>query len=100
MKNKALLIVWVILLIGIFTLLSIIGFKHKDDVASYKEYEEKLVEAARAYTTHNSSYPKKGHKIDIKIDDLLKDGFINKKDVVKGCKGSVTVEYKNVIMNI
>ena len=97
MKNKVLLIIWFILLIGIFTLLSIIGFKHKDDVASYREYEDVLVNAAREYTIHNKTYPKKGSRLSIKIDDLIKDGFVNKKDIVKGCTGNIIVKYDKVI---
>ena len=97
MKNKVLYIIWVILLVGIFTLLSIIGFKHKKNIETYKEYESKLVDAAKAYSNNHKLYPNLGTKITIKIDDLIKEGFINKKDVVKGCSGYVTVKYDKFI---
>lgn len=97
MKNKALLIIWLILLIGIFTLLSIIGFKHKDNIKNYHEYEEKLVAAAKEYTNHNKKYPKKGTSIKITTTKLIKEGYIKKKDVVKGCSGYISVEYSEFI---
>lgn len=97
MKNKVLLIIWVIILIGIFTLLSLIGFKHKKDVSNYHKYEDKLVDAAKSYVNHYKTYPKKGSKLNIKIDDLIKDGFIKKKDVISSCSGIVIVKYDNFI---
>lgn len=97
MKNKVLLIIWFILLIGIFTLLSIIGFKHKDNVESYHKYEDKLIEATRRYANVNNMYPKKGSKIEIKINDLIRNGFIDKKDIEKTCKGSVIIKYDKFI---
>lgn len=97
MKNKFLLILWVILLIGIFTLLSLLGFSHKNKVSTYHKYEDKLIEAARAYTKNHNTYPKKGTRLEIKVDDLIKEGFVNKKDAVRGCSGSVIVKYDRFI---
>lgn len=97
MKNKVLLIIWVILLIGIFTLLTYIGFIHKKDVKKYKDYEEVLITASRSYTSSKNMYPKKGSKIIIKIEDLINEGFVDKKDIVDGCSGSIIVKYDSYI---
>lgn len=97
MKNKILLIIWFILLIIIFGLLSMLGFMHKKDVENYKKYEEKLVEATKIYARDKKSYPTKGSKLEVEIEDLIKEKYINKKDIVKGCKGSITIKYDNFI---
>ena len=97
MKNKVLLILWFILLIIIFGLLSVLGFMHKKDVESYKKYEDKLIEATKIYAHDNNSYPNKGSKIEIKVEDLIKGKYIKKKDIVKGCKGSIIIKYDNFI---
>jgi hypothetical protein len=97
MKNKVLLIIWVILLVGIFSLLSLLGFSHKRDVDNYHKYEDKLVEAARVYAKAHNTYPKKGTKLEIKIDDLISENYIKKKDIVKGCTGTVIVKYDKFI---
>ena len=97
MKNKVLLIIWFVLLLGIFTLLSILGFKHKDNVESYHKYEDKLIEATKEYVNVNNMYPKKGSKVEIKIDDLIKSGFIDKKNIEKECSGTIIVSYDKFI---
>lgn len=97
MRNKALLIVWVILLIGIFVLLSMLGFIHKKEVDSYHEYEDKLVVAARKYVNANKIYPKKGSKIEVNISDIIDAGYIKKKDIEKSCKGTIIVKYDRFI---
>jgi hypothetical protein len=97
MKNKVLLIVWVILLIGIFTLLSILGFKHKHNIESYQKYEQKLIDATKKYANNHKAYPEKGSSIKVKDTDLISEGFINKKDIIKGCKGTVTIKYDKFI---
>lgn len=97
MKNKVLLIIWFILLIGIFSLLSVLGFKHKEDVKSYKEYEEKLIVAAKKYANYHKEYPSEGSTINIKIGDLIIEKFIDKKDVIKGCSGTIIIKYDSFI---
>ena len=97
MKNKVLLIAWFILLIGIFALLSVIGFKHKKNVDKYHDYEDKLIVASREYTNSHKSYPEKGTSIEIQITDLIKEGYIKKKEIVEGCSGSITVKYDKFI---
>lgn len=97
MKNKVLLIIWVILLVGIFALLSVLGFMHKKDVNNYQKYEDKLITAAKKYVNANKIYPKKGSKINIKIDDIIASGYIKKKDIEKSCKGSIVVKYDQFI---
>lgn len=97
MKNKVLLIIWFIMLIVIFGLLSVLGFIHKKDVDNYHKYEEKLIEAAKVYVNKNKMYPNKGSKIEIKVNDIISDGYIHKKDIVKGCNGTVTVKYDRFI---
>ena len=97
MKNKVLLIIWVVLLIGIFTLLSILGFKHKHNIENYQKYEQTLVEATKRYANNHKSYPDKGSSITVKDKDLIKEGFVAKKDIVKGCSGSVTIKYDKFI---
>lgn len=97
MKNKVLLIIWVILLIGIFALLTFMGFKHKKSIEKYKKYEEVLITASRSYTSSKKVYPKKGSKIIIKVEDLIDEGFVNKKDIVDGCDGTITVKYDSYI---
>lgn len=97
MKNKVLLIIWVILLIGIFTLLSILGFKHKNNVNNYKKYEDKLIIATKNYVNANKMYPKKGSKLYVKIGDLITGGYVSKKDIVDGCSGTIIVKYDEFI---
>ena len=97
MKNKVLLIIWVILLVGIFSLLSVLGFKHKNNVQNYKDYEVKLIDAAKSYTNYHKEYPTKGSSINIKVGDLIIGGFVDKKDVIKGCSGTIIVKYDSFI---
>lgn len=97
MKNKVLLIIWVIILVIIFTLLSILGFKHKKDIENYHKYEEKLIEATKIYLNQNNLYPKKGTKVKININEIIEAGLIKKKDIEKTCSGSIIVKYDNYI---
>lgn len=78
-------------------MLSIIGFKHKNNVKNYKEYEDKLIDATKAYLNVHRSYPNKGSSISINIKELISEEFIDKKDVVKGCSGTIIVKYDKFI---
>ena len=85
------------MLIAIFALLYVVGFKHKNNIDKYHIYEDKLIVAARSYVKSNNLYPKKGSKVSVKIGDLKNQGYIDKKDVVSGCTGTIIVKYDKFI---
>lgn len=97
MRNRVLFIIWFIVVVIIFGLLSALGFIYKGKVDSYNKYEEKLVCASKIYIKDNNLVPKEGKTVKVSIDDLIEAKLIKKKDTIKECKGYIEVERRKLI---
>lgn len=67
---KKLLPIWIIIVVGIFSCLTIFGFKYKK-VSKYIKLEESLKESGKRYMgEHVGEYPEKGKQITLDITKL------------------------------
>ncbi len=98
MKNfNRLFIVWCFVATIIFAGLCTIGFMYKRNLEEYHDFENVIINAAKAYVLDEGIVDFNSDYIDIKISTLLDKGYIKKKDVVKSCNGSVRIENKKLI---
>ena len=92
-----LFIIWVIFATLIFAGLCTLGFVFKKNVEKYKEFEDVLVESTKSYVLNEGKVDFDADYLDVSINDLVKSGYLNKKDVVKSCSGKVRVKNKKQI---
>lgn len=93
-----LFIVWVIFVFLIMGGLITLGYIYKNKLNNYHKYEDKIVFSAKKYVTDNNISLKKAEKKVINIDELIKNGYIKKKDIIKECNGNVTIYLeKNIV---
>lgn len=96
-KIKIAYIIWAILVIIIFGLLTMLGFMYKKKVEPYKELEFNLKEIAEKYVELEFLYPENGEEVIIKSEDLIKKDLMKeltyKKDT---CSGYVELTYNGV----
>jgi uncharacterized protein YpmB len=104
-KLKKYSIVWGIIVVLIFTLLTIFGLTYKNKTKPYKNLENALVEAEKKYVDANFLYPQDGSELKTSANELIENNYLEslKKDD-KECTGYVTVmqngtvyEYKGFI---
>lgn len=90
-KFNVLFVVWIIILLVIFSLLSYIGFMYKEKVSHYKKFEALMLDAAKVYAYNNSYLPVSNSTIKITLDELIESGSIKKNKNNKECTGYVEV---------
>lgn len=96
-KMKIMSVVWGMVIIGIFVLLTLFGFLYKNKTNEYKKLEEILVEASKKYVEKKFSYPEDNQSIKISLEDLKKDSLITEFKVKDDeCDGYVTITKKMV----
>ena len=95
---KTISVVWGLLILVVFTCLTIFALKWKKDIYPYTLLEDKLVTATKKFYEQNYSYPAKGSSIYITYDELKENEMIDelKKDD-DTCTGLVKVTMNNVV---
>ena len=69
-------IIWGIVVVGIFVLLTVFGFMYKDKSKAYKELEEKLVSAEKKYVDAKFLYPEENNTLKTSASELITSGFM------------------------
>jgi hypothetical protein len=91
-------IIWGLLLIGIFAMLTIFGLKWKAKTSGYFDLENKLVNVTKAYFEQGHSYPTGNSTVTITYDELKKNNQIEDLNYIgDSCTGYVTVKNNGVI---
>lgn len=92
-KMRVISILWGMILITLFLLVTIFGIFYKNKTKLYIKEEEKLVDACRSYVDANKLYSDK--KLNISFNELKEAGFINELSVESDdCDGYVIVKNK------
>jgi hypothetical protein len=91
-------IIWGIIVILIFTLLTILGFVYKDKSKAYQELENKIVEAEKKYVDANFLYPQDESKLKTSSSELINNNYLDSltKDD-KECIGYATVKKNGTV---
>ena len=103
-KIKVLYCIWAIIVIAIISLLTLIGYKYKENTNKYKKAENNFVKYVKIYADEKFIYPDEGESIKVKLEDLQKDGKVrvslvcdNAGDVTcEKCDGYVKITKKGV----
>ena len=77
------MIVWGVVVALLLVLVLIIGIKDKD--YNYARLESSIKKATRSYILNNKMTPKISQSIVIDIKELIKDKYIDSKDIDKYC---------------
>lgn len=97
-KMKMLSIVWGMIVVGIFVLLTVFGFMYKNKSSVYKELEEKLVEAEKKYVDSSFLYPEEKKTQKITAEELISKGFMDELKVNDEiCEGYAVVSHETTV---
>ena len=94
--NK-LFIVWIVVVILIFGGLITIGFLYKSKIRKYQDYEDVLIKKTETYISDKNLYPKDNDSIKVDVNELIDNGYLTKKEIIKDCTGNITVTKKKNI---
>lgn len=78
--NKIVMVVWGICIVGLFTLILLIGYKEQDK--DYINFQNELKKASEKYIYDNRLKTKLGSSIIVYIDDLIKGQYIEENDKI------------------
>ena len=91
-------IIWGVLLVLIFILLTSFGLQWKVKTKGYLELETNIVDATKSYYEKDHSYPGEGESAYISLNDLKEDNIIDSLTYNDDeCDGFVIVKHENVI---
>ena len=91
-------ILWGILLIIVFGVLTFFGLQWKAKTSGYFALETKIVDATKSYYTKDHSYPEEGNSVYITLDNLKEDNIIDDLSYNDDeCDGFVIVKHDKVI---
>lgn len=97
-KMKKLSIIWGMIIIGLFILLTLFGILYKNKANVYKDLEKKLVEAEKKYADAHFAYPEKGNVLKTNAEDLIKETFLDNLEIEgDSCTGYATVTYNSTV---
>ena len=95
---RKLSIVWGLMLITIFGVLTFFAMKWKQKNEPYFKLEESLVSAAKLYYESAHSYPLQGQEVKINYEELKNNNMIESLSINdQECDGYVIVKNKGVI---
>lgn len=97
--------VWGLLIVALFSLLTIFGFIYKNKTGNYKRLEDKIIEAEKRYVDEKFLYPQDEKKVVITVKELIEAGYLDNLDIENdNCEGYAEVykvnsvfEYKGFI---
>ena len=95
-KMKKLSVIWGVIVISLFALLTTFGMMYKNKTKGYKELENKLAEAEKKYADAHFAYPETGI---VKTDahTLIKEGYLDHLKLNDSeCTGYATVGHDSV----
>lgn len=88
-------IIWGIVVVIIFILLTVFGFFYKDKSNGYKVLEEKLVNAEKKYADAKFLYPQNNETIKITALEMIENGYLDSLEYENEvCEGYVTLRKK------
>ncbi len=97
-KMKYMSVVWGLVVVGIFVLLTFFGFLYKNKTKDYKLLEEKLVEAEKKYADQKFLYPNEGEIIKTSLKELQEAGLIEEFNVLDvACDGYVVLSHQGLV---
>src|SRR5574344_394012 len=74
---KKMSIIWGIILVAIFALLTVLGLKWKEKTSGYFALEDKLVSATKNYYESKYAYPSMNNSVKIKYAELKEADMID-----------------------
>lgn len=96
-EMKKLSIVWGIILVLIFGMLTTFGILYTKKVKPYKDMERKLVDQTKKYVEIEFSYPQNGEEIKVTLEQLQGKTLIDElKHDDKVCKGYATIKKNGI----
>lgn len=91
-------IIWGMLIVGIFIILTLFGFFYKSKTKEYRALEEKLVEAEKKYADQKFLYPESGMKVKTTLQELKEEGLITDFKVKnQECEGYVILSHESTV---
>ena len=97
-KMKKLSIIWGMIIIGLFILLTLFGFLYKNKSNVYKDLEKKLVEAEKKYADKHFAYPDKGDILKTDAETLIEEAFLDNLELEgEECTGYATVIHNSTV---
>lgn len=97
-RMKKTTIIWGMVIIGLFILLTLFGFLYKNKANVYKELENKLVEAEKKYADAHFAYPEKGKVLKTDATTLIKENFLDDLNLEnEECTGYAIVTHNSTV---
>lgn len=95
---KKISILWGIVAVGIFSLLTVFGFLYKGKVKEYEALEKKLVEVEKKYADKKFLYPESGDTVKTTLKELKENGLITDFKVKdQECDGYVILSHESTV---
>lgn len=97
-KIKNMYFVWGIIVVGIFTLLTLFGLTYKNKTNEYKVLEKKLVEAEKKYVDAKFLYPNDNKELKISAEELTRNGYMDTLELNGStCEGYATIKKNGTV---
>ena len=97
-KMKRMYVIWGMLVVGLFILLTIFGFFYKKKTQVYKELENEIVKAEDRYVDEKFLYPEQNEIVKTKVSTLIDNGYLDSLEVNgEVCEGYATVRKKGAV---
>ena len=94
-KIKNVYIVWGVIVVLIFILLTVFGFLYKNKTNVYKNLEEKLVEAEKKYADAKFLYPQNGETVKVTAEEMIEYGALDSLEHDgENCNGYAIIQKK------
>lgn len=99
-KMKKMYVVWGMLVVGLFILLTIIGVLYKNKTKVYKELETKLVQAEKRYVDEKFLYPEQNTSLKTTVSTLIENGYLDALEVNgESCDGYAVISKKSTVFD-
>lgn len=99
-KIKNVYIVWGVIVVLIFILLTVFGFLYKNKTNVYKNLEEKLVEAEKKYADAKFLYPQNGETVKVTAEEMIEYGALDSLEHNgENCNGYAIIQKKGTVFD-
>ncbi len=97
-KMTKVYIIWGVIVVFIFVLLTIFGFIYKNKSAIYKDLENRLVDAEKKYVDAKFLYPNNGEPLKISAEEMMDNGYLESMEIDdETCDGYAVIQKNGTV---
>lgn len=97
-KMKKVYIIWGVIVVLVFALLTAFGFMYKNKSTIYKDLENRLVDAEKKYVDAKFLYPNNGEPLKITAKEMMDAGFLESMKLEsETCEGYAVIQKNGTV---